>query len=372
MPPALDVKIVGGGLAAMVNALQIMDRPRTDGRPYRITVYEMGDRPHTTLCGEGISDENLKRFTAFDSLPYCAQTFEGAAWYFPDGKRILVEQRCHTIERSEWIPAMAQRFERRGGKLILGKKITIDDLPEMPYDVLIGADGPGSVVRKYIGGKADIKLGIQYRVAGSAYKTDRLEFYTDKAYSSEYAWIFPKDNILNVGLLADNPAKDWERLDLFMRDKRVDGKIAAKEAYPIGFSGDRVADPRFPGIVLAGDAGGLTNPLTKGGICAVILASEILADCIASDRLEEYNARVMSHPLMSPSYREAVDWISNASNEEIVRLTRFLPREIRVGDDVPKASYRWALIKTLLGNLGKLGDVMTIYRAMSLSRRYSW
>ncbi|HVL87082.1 MAG TPA: NAD(P)/FAD-dependent oxidoreductase [Candidatus Thermoplasmatota archaeon] len=368
----LDVKIVGGGLAGMITAHQLLAHPRPDGRPYQITIYESAEKPYTTLCGEGISDENLRRFAAFDSFPHVAQTFRGAAWYMPGDKVIHVEQKCHTIERATWIPAMAESFRKKGGKLVLNKKILLEDLPHMAYDVLIGADGPGSVVRKYIGGTIDIKLGIQYRVKHSSYATDRLEFYTDKAYCSEYAWIFPKDDTLNVGLLADNPTQDWKRLDRFMKDKGVDGKVAVREAYPIGFNGDKVADPAFPNVALVGDSGGLTNPLTKGGIAAVILSSEILAQCVARDELALYNERIMTHPIMNPAYKKAVAWIAEATNEEIARLIRFLPKVTRSGDGVPKSENRWTLLKTFFGNLDRLQDVRTIYRAMSLSRRYSW
>ena len=31
---------------------------------------------------------------------------------------------------------------------------------------------------------------------------ERLEFYTDKDYSEEYSWVFPRGEIMNVGLLA--------------------------------------------------------------------------------------------------------------------------------------------------------------------------
>lgn len=364
----IDIKIVGGGLAGLINALQIMERPHASGRPYDITIYEMAPEAYTTLCGEGISHKNLARFKAFDSFPYTSQSFPGAVWWYPGPRKIEINERCYTIERCDWIPAMAAEFQKRGGKYVTGKRIGADDIARMQYDVLIGADGPGSKVRAFIGGEVDVKLGIQYRIVDSNYKTDRLEFYTDKRWCSEYAWIFPKGDVLNVGILADT-GNDWHRLDAFSKHYNVGGRVKVKEAYPIGFSGNMCQKGN---IVLAGDAGGFTNPVTKGGIAAVILASEILADCIATDRLSDYQSRVFAHPIMDPSFKNAVKYLIDMDNDEMVRLARYLPTTLVFGEGSSRGRYLIPVLLTALLNPGKYKEIKTIYRAMSLSKDYSW
>lgn len=364
---ALDVRIVGGGFAGVVTALTLMERVDC-----KVTVYEREASAHTTLCGEGLSDDTLRAFTAFDSAPYVAETFEEASWFFPRDREFRIHQRGHTMARERWIPAMAEAVVARGGAYRTGAKVTEEMARALlgECDVLVGADGPGSVVRKIVGGRHETMLGIQYRVAREGRVPERLEFYTDKTYSPEYSWVFPRGDIMNVGLLAAGDGKDWERLDRFMKDKQVTGKVLKREAYPIGFFGDRVQQGK---AVLVGDAAGLTNPITKGGMSAVVYAADVLARCLAEGRLEDYEARIRAHPICDASFAPALAAIRRWSNDDFARVLRLAPGVIDVvpGRSTARA-YALRLGASLLANPTRIRDMRALARAMGVSRRYSW
>ena len=367
---SLDVRIIGGGFAGAVTALTLLNGKRPIDA--NVTIYEREGAAHTTLCGEGLSDDTLRAFTAFDSRPYVAQTFEGVSWFFPQDVEARVHQRGHTMARERWIPAMAQECEALGAHYRTGVKVTPEMVQEMrrEADVVIGADGPGSVTRKVVGGRHETMLGIQYRVEAEGPSPERLLFYTDKRYSPEYAWIFPRGDVWNVGLLATGDGHDWERLDRFMADKGVVGKVRKREAYPIGFFGDKVQEGN---VVLVGDAAGLTNPITKGGMAAVVHAADVLALCLHEGKLGEYERRIRAHPMCDPSFRPALDALRRWSNDEFAQLTRFAPKLIDVRPEVStERRYAGVLAKTVLFNLGKMNDVRRIVHALGVSRRYSW
>lgn len=367
---SLDIRIVGGGFAGCVTALTLLNGEHPVDA--NVTIYEREHAAHTTLCGEGLSDRTLRLFKAFDSTPYVAQSFEGVSWFFPDDVEARVHQKGHTMARERWIPAMAEEAQALGASYLTGRKVSEADVRQMAReaDVVIGADGPGSVVRKLVGGHHETMLGIQYRVETADPSPERLLFYTDKRYSPEYAWIFPRGDLWNVGLLATGDGHDWERLDRFMADKGVHGKVRKREAYPIGFFGDKVQEGN---LVLVGDAAGLTNPITKGGMSAVIHAANVLAECLHEGKLAEYGARIARHPMCDPSFRPALDALRRWSNDEFAQLTRFAPKlvDVRPGVSTERA-YFGVLAKTILGNLGKMNDVRRIVRALGVSREYSW
>lgn len=366
----LDIRIVGGGLAGLVTGLTLLNGPRP--LDARVTIHERASEPHTTLCGEGLSDDTLRMFSAFDSFPYASGAFDESSWFFPGDVEVRIHQRGYTMAREKWIPAMAREFEMLGGDYRTDSKVTPEVLADMAReaDIVVGADGPGSFVRKYVGGHHETMLGIQYRVSRDGRIPERLEFYTDKKYSSEYAWVFPRDDMLNVGLLAEGDGKDWERLDQFMAAKQITGKVLKREAYPIGFFGDRV---QRDNVVLVGDAAGLTNPITKGGMAAAIYAADILADCIASGRLDDYERRIREHPVCHPSFAPALAALKRWTNSEFESLTRFAPKVVHVHPGTStNRRYALRLLLTAAASPRMARDLLRVGEAMGVSRRYSW
>lgn len=163
--------------------------------------------------------------------------------------------------------------------------------------MVIGADGVTSVIARSL---LEYKHEDKHRaIALRAYVEDfevtphMVEFYLYKGILPGYAWIFPygerKANI-GLGMRLDKFRKEdkslKEMLDVFMKipaiKKRTTDRTTIENiaTWQLNF-GSKWDIPRtFDGAILIGDAAGLINPLTGGGIHNGVISAKIAADVI--------------------------------------------------------------------------------------------
>lgn len=172
---------------------------------------------------------------------------------------------------------------------------------EYEADVLIGADGANSIVRRYFlnnymgmdFNKNDISLdyyfGLQYQIklddSNILINHNEIGVFFNSSIPF-FIWIIPeKEHSLRIGVLANSGKKT---LTDFMREQEIEGRI--EEVFtgkiPVGFiptSSDSIA--------LVGDAACQIKPLTGGGLSFGLQSARILADCIKEGKLEQYDSR---------------------------------------------------------------------------------
>ena len=119
-------------------------------------------------------------------------------------------------------------------------------------------------------------------------------------------------------------------------------------------------------IVLMGDAAGITNPLTKGGMACCVFASEILGQCIREGKVAEYEQRLRSHPVLAPEYKIALQYFQELTNEELDRFGTLVN-----GQDLRHLS-RGLKLKLLIAALAKRKKMKNLMRAASCANKYSW
>ncbi len=346
----LDIKIIGAGPAGLVAGLKFLEAG------FYPTIIEKQQVIVSTLCGEGLSHDTISRVPFKDWSEYAPSTFDYATFIFPNGTKSYVKKKCHTMDRTSWFRAMAKEFEKRGGHLQLGTKV--NDVKDLKYDLLIGADGPLSTVSKYVGNKSANMTGVQTRLKLD-YKHDGMEFFIDKRFSQEYSWVFAKGGIFNVGVLGD-----MKQLDAFVKHMGFEkAEVVDRLGYNIPFFGTKV---QRDNVILTGDAAGITNPLTKGGMAAAIFAAEIIVDCVKEGKINEYESRIMNHPIMSPVYKDALQYYRELTNEELNKVGNLVN-----GMDLTNLSKLFKA-KLLLAGLLKPKKLKTIMKASSLANKYSW
>jgi len=165
------------------------------------------------------------------------------------------------------------------------------------YDYLVGADGPMSMVRGWVGApklsSCDVHLGVQKTVIWKDYPQDLIELYFGVRIAPKgYAWIFPSgDGKARIGLgvpLSEklNPGK---LLDMFMT------KVGAHLHDECHYIGKLIPTAKFPrsgvygNILLVGDALPSTDPLTGGGILQAIASGEAAGRAIAEEKPKHYD-----------------------------------------------------------------------------------
>jgi flavin-dependent dehydrogenase len=180
-------------------------------------------------------------------------------------------------------------------------------------DIVIGADGPRSRVKKFIDskgkeekrgcrvkknngyssegidgfGKTNFYKGVQYRI-----KLED-EFFSGemtRVYMREgipfFVWIIPEgDGIIRLGVIAENGRRELERV---MEEEGIKGEIIDRLAgiIPIG-----LCRSVYKKVAVVGDAARQVKPLTGGGIYYGMRAAEILVECIRESALAEYDKR---------------------------------------------------------------------------------
>ena len=304
-----NVAVIGAGPAGVISGNYLLKAG------FNVTIYEKNERVISTPCGEGISLNAIKKLRhdiGFDSAPYFSSSIFGLKNFFPGGYHAFVYEDGYVLERENWIDGIRRHFEKNGGTVEFGTNIkSIDDINA---DIIIGADGPNSLARKKIGGSVDICTATQYKMQLDWPNHDLLEFYWDLEISEFYAWNFPKKDYFNVGVIGN-----VHTLDHFCDKYKIKGDILKFEGYPIPFNGRGI---HAGNIYLVGDAAGMANAFSKGGLAPSIYGSDILATCLAEGKGNEYENRIRQHPAFSKQYAEAMKILVGLGQENLSTLGR--------------------------------------------------
>ena len=165
--------------------------------------------------------------------------------------------------------------------------------------VVVGADGVTSVITRALRPKQNKHIDRHRAVALRAYIEDievfqnEVEFYLYDEILPGYAWIFPiGENRANIGL--------GMRLDHFRKQKgdlnkmlqtflkmpaikkrlKAGGKLRDVATWQLNFGSQKKLQHVFDGALLVGDAAGLINPLTGGGIHNCLVSAQHAAETI--------------------------------------------------------------------------------------------
>lgn len=204
----------------------------------------------------------------------------------------------HMIDRARFDQALVAAARAAGADCRFGLGLralaagpaTLTDGSEIHARVVIGADGPRSPVAAAIGcPNRDLVETRQITVALHQPFTD-TDIFLHPDYVGGYAWLFPKGGLANLGLgtLPQHRLRLKPLLSALHADLRAQTRVGADilattgGAIPVGGITALRGKIGPTQVLLAGDAAGLTHPITGAGIATAAATGRMAGEAAAA------------------------------------------------------------------------------------------
>jgi digeranylgeranylglycerophospholipid reductase len=213
----------------------------------------------------------------------------------------------HMIDRRAFDASLVAKAQALGATCTFGVKLksisdggvlTFSDGQLVQAKVIIGADGPHSLVGKAIGCvNKDI---VETRQLSTKLNKPHVatDIYLSNEFPGGYGWMFPKGDIANIGLGVYPEQKHLLKPALESLHARIaaSGQVGTEI---IGYTGGviPVGGMLKPSgtlgesvVLLAGDAAGLTNPITGAGIAAAVMSGRLAGEALVAHLVGDKDA----------------------------------------------------------------------------------
>ncbi len=298
MKNEFDVIIIGAGPAGLKCAEQFK------GSNFSVLLIEQNKIIGSKVCGGGLTG----LVSESDYPASKTKKFEKQIIYFEGEKsEIPLAIGLKTINRADLGRHLFSKIDNVSNITILKDAIAIkieeEKLLEQRFKIhttrgvfycnhLVGADGSGSIVRKYLGLPFKILIGMRYN---SFKLTNEFAVFFDSKLllASGYLWIFPYQDHTNVGIGFDpkiiSPSYGREILVDFLEKNNLlnNNSMDDVDKYlgsaPISYLYRGCV---FENIYLAGDAAGLVSKATGEGILPALISGGEIAKKILAPKYQ--------------------------------------------------------------------------------------
>lgn len=259
--------------------------------------------------------------------------------------------RGHIIDRATFDRGLIETAMRAGAKIRFSSPLRkIDNQgsavlangDRIHAKVIVGADGPLSQCGKAIG-KTNQDLVYTRQITTDLLQPHQgTDIFLAEEYLGGYGWMFPKQDKCHLGLgvvphLKNELKPLLERLHArLVAEGRLGERIdhVTGGAIPVSGMVSPIGFVEEVPVILAGDAAGLTNPITGAGINAAVLSGKLAGDAAVDacrndlEGLNDYRDELES--LFGASLRHAVAKRQTLLRE-YNRSGRLTPNQIRHG-----------------------------------------
>lgn len=235
--------------------------------------------------------ENLKLKISPESVQ---NVIDGAVVHYRDKSFNLFKDKvAYVVNRESFDKSLSAGLEIKSKTKFLdlistnGGYLVKTNQGDFLADMVIGADGPNSLVRKYLGpSKVNFITGYQITLKGQLpFPANLIQaFFINLFY--EFIWVVPETpDTWRIGAICPKPKKAIED---FLKEKNLKGEVVKETGgvIPIGFFKTAAKN-----IALIGDAAAQVKPLSGGGVYFGLKCGEVLAACIKEGALAKYDRR---------------------------------------------------------------------------------
>jgi geranylgeranyl reductase family protein len=316
---AWDVIVIGGGPAGLAAAHAAASAGATT------LVLEKAEHPRYKTCGGGLIGPTLSAIPSGVKVPARDHIYQ--ATFTRDGRREFTRMAGEDaivamVRREEFDLALCEAAISAGAHVRQHATVrAIEQDPGGPSDVrvrladgeqltataVIGADGSSGFTSRYVGvryDQVDLGLEVELPVTEALRRQWRGRLLIDWGpLPGSYGWVFPKDDRLTVGVIAERG--QGEQTKRYLRD--FVNRLGLSGIEPAHDSGHLTrcraeSSPLRRGrVVVAGDAAGFLEPWTREGISYALRSGTIAGVTAASGKLDGYPEEVTR--TLSPSMR---------------------------------------------------------------------
>jgi len=362
-----DVLVIGAGPAGSLAAHEakraapaldvvLLERDPVVGTPVR--------------CAEGVGDAGLREFADPIDAPWVARKITRVIFLAPDDTEVKVAERDvgWILDRTQFDAFLAARAASDGVEVLVATEAAgMHQLADGRWEVrlrgaqgdetmrarmVIGADGVEAMVGRWAGldtrvPARDMESCAQYVLRGLDVDPDAIYLqFGDRIAPGGYAWIFPRaPGIANVGLglvaLKADGRNAREYLDDWIARRYPRGERAG---YTVGgvITHTTIRQTYTDGVLVAGDAAHMINPLSGGGIVNAMkagrlagraAAAAICAGDTSAQRLSAYHADWMrllgDDHLKYYRIKQALEDLDDGFFNSLARTVNAIPSEKR-------------------------------------------
>ncbi len=298
----IEVAVVGAGPVGLSVA------KKTAEAGYETKVLEKGASIGKPVQCAGLVSSRVVSMTGTDSV---IDRPERAVINSPSGRTLSLQtddEKAAVIDRTKFDRELARKAVKAGAEISLKTSVRstwVDERRKLEYmkegekkslsaDIVVGADGPGSIMRKSAGlsEPEEILPAIQAVVASDD-RSVQIHLGSETA-PGFFLYELPYKTGKLVGLASDD-GDTYAHLMDFLRARGMEDKVISflSGTIPLGQLDEYVSDR----LLLAGDSASHIKPLSGGGIylglkaadiCSEVIIKALREDDLSKERLIEY------------------------------------------------------------------------------------